>query len=143
MSFDKGKKAYFGLKKQQKDCVRRKIKQQIYIFNKTFSDSYGVVIKEASICLSADENENKNILLKEYEDIYPSVVDEISVEKALYIKDKYFFTYNDYNIIRNIFLAKVPCLYKIRKEKDQINSRFNFHKTNSDKVSFTSAKEKI
>ena len=58
------------------------------MFNKTISDTYGVVIKEASICLTADENENKSILLKEYEDIFPSVADEISVEKALYIKDK-------------------------------------------------------
>ena len=44
-------------------------------------------------------------------------VDEISVEKALYIKDKYFFSDHDYNIIRNIYLAKIPSLYKTKKKE--------------------------
>ena len=97
------------------------------------------MIKQFSLCLVDNiEKENHLIIIDEYNNTMPNRnIEALSVNEALYLKDKYFISDEKYHIIRTKIKCNIPSLVLIKLRRKEVNKTFSLSFTNSNKGVFT------
>ena len=136
------RKPYFNLHKKNQDIVVNKIKSQVIKINRRLKP-YGILMKEINLCILDRENENNIILVKIFNNYFPNNYDLISINYALFIKDKYFISDEKYGVIRNNYNSNIPPFYQIKALREKLNESHHIYSIGCDKVKFIDIKIEI
>jgi hypothetical protein len=127
----KEKRDFYALKRSTKNLFKNKINDVFKNLNDELS-CYGVRIPKVNLSPLDDDSDEKFEIIESI----PDTANQMDSLECLYIKDKHFFTEEDYKTIRKDYKAPICSLHELLKTKDELNKQFLFHKTNNNKCFF-------